>query len=1348
MTIMARANCGIAWDTELCLFGGESRDGLVTRLREVDRTFDTLQSWALSDAARTLGTGVVESPHRLAIVATSTEDLRKKIAFALRRLSNPACTAVNEIAGIYYFAEPLGRTGKVAFLYPGEGSQYPNMLADLCVHFPEVRNAFDVVDRAFVDHERGFLPSDIIFPVANGHSTATSEERGGETAYGDAGQALWQMDVGTEAVFAASQALTEVLLRLKIRGDFILGHSTGEYSALLAAGAVRMGSVEELVQHIRRVNQIYEQQARLGCIPLGVLLAVGGVELATVQAIVDADPQHLHLAMDNCPHQLVLFGDELSIARAAQQLKAHGALCSRLPFDRAYHTPLFAPVCEPLVGFMDQLDVVSPKIVLYSCCSTGPYPVDPPEIRKLAVAQWAQPVRFRETIGRMYDAGARIFIEVGPRGNLTGFVADTLHGKPHLAVSLNVPHRTGIAQLQHALGLLAAHGVSMDLGYLRVRGGWGSADCNAQNRAPDIESAHVFVNLQVALPELRLGTERDMAGEAGSRNRMDAVRDDASNIALALEAITAQLGSDAGVPLPQDARCDVITTAHPAMVEYLHTMEQFLQSQQRIMTAFLALPSATALGAIAAPTKDSVVPFAGPHVTATPCGPISRVRTPATNATTTPQSDRTRQLVVSGASDAERAEMCFPRTQPDQELLLRLVSDKTGYPLEMLGLDVGLETDLGVNSIMRIEILGALQRQCGRPTGEELERVSRARTLREILDQLTTVTTKIAPDVAAAGREMACDACPAAQVKPPSPMRPHDASPFIGTVMAQLHGEEVLTVRTFRTKHDQFIHDHTLGGRISEFDPSLKALPVMPFSMTMEMMAEVAALLEPGRMIATMKNVQATGWIVLDRQETSLQVRARRTGRRPSTIEVQVRLLDGATTPSTTDIPVVQGVVEFADADHVPETVDAREFQLRAEHASTWTPESLYTEGMFNGPSFRGVATMDRCGEDGAVATLKGLPADCLVPAVPHPELLVDPIVVDAAGQVVGFWAAEHLDRGFVIFPCEVRELTILGPRLPVGAMEQCRVRVTSVTERVIESDIEVVDANGMLNMRLTGWRDKRCGVSREFASFVLSPARITLSEPYAQAFTGCCAADEFECRIVRGLSDILRESGSIWQQVLAHLILGRAERDAWLDLAGPRTRREAWLLGRLAVKDAVRLWIKRKHDLTLLPADIEIEQDTHGRPTASGAWTKHVPVVPSISIAHADDMAIAVAGHVDGCRGIGIDIELLGKPRNGYQRLAFTPRECALLSELVQRGNEEWDLRLWCAKEAVAKALGLGLLGGPQNLVAQEIAMSGEVRLAIYGELRECLPMTLDGASAMTTKGAGWVTAIAILTT
>ena len=144
-------------------------------------------------------------------------------------------------------------------------------------------------------------------------------------------------------------------------------------------------------------------------------------------------------------------------------------VCEELPFARAYHTPGFAAVLEPLAAFYGEPGAAPARVPIYSCSTAGRMPESPDEIRRLAVAQWTRPVAFRDTIEAMYRDGLRVFVDVGARGNLCGYVEDILRGRPAFAVAANLPRRSGTAQLNHLVASLFAQGLTLDPAYLYAR---------------------------------------------------------------------------------------------------------------------------------------------------------------------------------------------------------------------------------------------------------------------------------------------------------------------------------------------------------------------------------------------------------------------------------------------------------------------------------------------------------------------------------------------------------------------------------------------------------------------------------------------------------------------------------------------------------------------------------------------------------------------------------------------------------------------------------------------------------------------------------------------------------------
>ena len=139
------------------------------------------------------------------------------------------------------------------------------------------------------------------------------------------------------------------------------------------------------------------------------------------------------------------------------RLRGEDVLCEVLPFARAYHTPGFAAVLGPIAAFFDGLTIPRPAIPIYSCAIARPDARTTPE----AIRGWPSssgPARSpsAQTIEAMYADGLRIFVDVGARGNLAGFVQDTLRGRPAFAVATNLPRRSGPTQLNHLVASLFA----------------------------------------------------------------------------------------------------------------------------------------------------------------------------------------------------------------------------------------------------------------------------------------------------------------------------------------------------------------------------------------------------------------------------------------------------------------------------------------------------------------------------------------------------------------------------------------------------------------------------------------------------------------------------------------------------------------------------------------------------------------------------------------------------------------------------------------------------------------------------------------------------------------------------
>ena len=191
---------------------------------------------------------------------------------------------------------------------------------------------------------------------------------------------------------------------------------------------------------------------------------------------------------------------------------------------------------------------------------------------------------------------------------------------------------------------------------------------------------------------------------------------------------------------------------------------------------------------------------------------------------------------------------------------------------------------------------------------------------------------------------------------------------------------------------------------------------------------------------------------------------------------------DGAD-PRRVDTPLVEATLLFADC--YPPAEQADDFPLRGDRPSKWPAGDMYRRtGMFHGPAFQLVDRMDRSGQDGAEATLVGRGCEGWVSTTPTPGFLLDPMVLDAMGQVVGYWVGDRFDRGLSVFPIKLERLEIRARALAAGERASCRVRVTHVDEDWVRSDIDVVGANDTMLFRMFQWEDRRLDLPRRFYDF------------------------------------------------------------------------------------------------------------------------------------------------------------------------------------------------------------------------------------------------------------------------
>jgi malonyl CoA-acyl carrier protein transacylase len=427
--------------SRLLLVAASDREALRRRIRELQRAIEARREPDALMTAEQDGDG----PCRLAVIGKDYATLATNLATANRSLENADRHRLRVPAGIY-FADSATQPGPTVFLFPGQGSQHFGMLAELRAAFPKVNAWLEALDDAVGDIVR---PSTLA--IAPESASPDDDQR--------AMARLLSLDGGAQLAFIAGLALHELLADFGLTADAMLGHSSGEHAALVASGTFVHATRAELFEGAREI-----MLAARGLPPPAIAessVAVSACPRTLLNEVIEQTPD-LYLAMDNSPSQVVLAGRATAIDAAIERIAGRGAICVRLPFEHAYHTPLFAAWKKRLDELYRGIAAGRGHVPLYSCATAGPYPADPDGARALATGQWATVVRFGDTIERLYDDGYRTFLEVGPGNKLTGLVDDVLRRRPHLAVAACNSVRPDLEQLHHLAGELFVNGFPID----------------------------------------------------------------------------------------------------------------------------------------------------------------------------------------------------------------------------------------------------------------------------------------------------------------------------------------------------------------------------------------------------------------------------------------------------------------------------------------------------------------------------------------------------------------------------------------------------------------------------------------------------------------------------------------------------------------------------------------------------------------------------------------------------------------------------------------------------------------------------------------------------------------------
>lgn len=445
----------------------------------------------------------------------------------------------------------------------------------------------------------------------------------------------------------------------------------------------------------------------------------------------------------------------------------------------------------------------------------------------------------------------------------------------------------------------------------------------------------------------------------------------------------------------------------------------------------------------------------------------------------------------------------------------------------------------------------------------------------------------------------------------------------------------------------------------------LDRYPVVPMTMLMSLMMDTAAELVPELSPIALEEVRAMRWLAVA----------------PPVDVPFIASFDGDRRVTITIEGYASGIVVLGE--ELPPAPPTDKSSLGPLHRAPVSATELYADRwMFHGPDYQGIVDVGELGPSAIRGTLIGLEAKGGL--------------LDNAGQLLGYWVMQSTTQDRLAMPTLLSRVSFYGPEPMPGEKVDCAVRVSELGVNEVVADVEL-SQNGLVWCAIDGWMDRRFDSDDRVWSVLLYPEKHAISVPRPEGFAL--------------LTQPWRASAS--RDLLARRYLSQREREEHR-AAGPR-RQASFLMGRIAIKDAVRMHLWERGHGPLFPIEIEVHADEHGAPRVRGPFETSTHV----SVAHKENLAVA---RVSEGKPVGIDLERIAPRDLEFELAAFTESERELLPKA---DRDAWMARFWVAKEAFAKAGGRGLEGAPKRFVVREI----------------------DGARLLVTTetSAGWVETVTV---
>lgn len=723
----------ISWDgsIQIIAFSSDTKEDLLSRIHEFQTTIPPNEDLAYFYSA------IAEKSHesrlafdyrqtfRLLLIYTANEDI-----LSLFDTARESIQTGQSSANVYFSSRP--RQGKLGFLFPGQGSQYTGMGKDLICFFPEALETLNAASRCFLnenpDSSEKTLQDYIYPPPLHVQPKDLSETE------------LRDTRIAQPAIGSISAAFVKILNRFSVTPDMTCGHSFGELVALYSAGWMD----EEVFFLLSTLRGKYMALAKsLNGGDSGSMLAVQA-PLETIESLIIEESLNLVLANKNGPSQGVLSGPTDEILKAQKICKQKKLRAIKLPVAAAFHSQLIKEAILPFKSALASHSFFPTKIDVCSNSTGLCYEPADEKIKQLLGDQPENPVNFIDNISNMYEKGVSLFIELGPKSVLTDLTKSILAGKDITAVPLDAStgKSSGIRDLAHVLCTLASKGFPVDLSPWEEKGKKTDPKrmkipLTGANPKPADKSTLLEKTPEdttpIQKPEHQANQSRTNEPPLPPVKGHDMKSSKPLNTipSHSFSAIEAMKMVEKGLEAIQQLQ----TQTAKAHEKFLETQAEAGKTLAKMLeqTRSIAISSLTGSTGV-----NSEYPAARPVIENTEAsGQASdQFHGSGTSFQTyhTPEEQAPEKVPLPDKPVAfDIPSPSAPASDKSTEkILFEIVSRLTGFPSEMLEPGMDIESDLGIDSIKKVEIVSELEKQLPGCEGITTESMSLVKTLEDI----------------------------------------------------------------------------------------------------------------------------------------------------------------------------------------------------------------------------------------------------------------------------------------------------------------------------------------------------------------------------------------------------------------------------------------------------------------------------------------------------------------------------------------------------------------------------------------------------------------------------------------